>query len=216
VTGTAIQHVSASGNVMFDWSPFDHMDVDISVLEPADRSGSSINWTHGNSLDIDGDGNLLVSFRNLDEIVSIDSRTGQIRWRMGGARNQFAFANSAERPFRRQHSVRSVGKGILHLLDNLGQAGASRLERYAYDESIRAAALVMSHSSSDGAIAQTGGTVQRVSGNRTLVSFGSGGNVEEVDEGNRIVWRIDGNPGYVFRAQRIQSLYKPGGTGEAR
>jgi hypothetical protein len=26
-----------------------------------------------------------------------------------------------------------------------------------------------------------------------------------------VVWRIEGNPGYVFRAQRIRSLYRPGG-----
>jgi outer membrane protein assembly factor BamB len=216
VTGTAIQHVSASGAVTFDWSPFDHMDVDISVLDPADKSGGSINWTHGNSLDLDVDGNILVSFRNLDEILKVDSRTGQIIWRMGGSRNQFSFENTTGSPFRRQHSVRSVANGELHLLDNLGQDGASRLERYEYDEVRRVARLVMSHSSSEGVIAQTGGTVQRVPGNRTLVSFGSGGNVEEVDESQEVVWRIDGNPGYVFRAQRIYSLYKPGGMGEAR
>jgi hypothetical protein len=34
--------------------------------------------------------------------------------------------------------------------------------------------------------------------------------VEEVDDAGAIVWRIEGNPGYVFRAHRIRSLYTPG------
>jgi len=42
------------------------------------------------------------------------------------------------------------------------------------------------------------------------VSFGTAGRVEEYDSEGRVVWQIDGNPGYVFRAQRIRSLYNPG------
>jgi hypothetical protein len=34
--------------------------------------------------------------------------------------------------------------------------------------------------------------------------------VEEYDAAGNVVWRIEGEPGYVFRAQRIISLYQPG------
>ena len=34
--------------------------------------------------------------------------------------------------------------------------------------------------------------------------------VQEYDSAGQMVWRIDGNAGYVFRAQRIRSLYHPG------
>jgi len=40
--------------------------------------------------------------------------------------------------------------------------------------------------------------------------FGTAGRVEEYDSAGRVVWQIDGNPGYVFRAQRVRSLYNPG------
>jgi hypothetical protein len=43
-----------------------------------------------------------------------------------------------------------------------------------------------------------------------MVSFGTEGRVQEVDAEGRVVWQIEGNPGYVFRAQRIRSLYNPG------
>ena len=215
VMGTAVQHFSAAGNLLFEWSPFDHMDIDISGLDPADRAGAFVNWTHGNSFDIDTDGNLLISYRNLDEIVKVDSRTGALVWRMGGTRSQFAMDPPLQ-PFRRQHSVRATARGEIALLDNLGHSGPSRMERYQFDESARTAKLIVSHASSAGVVALTGGTVQQISGSRTLVSFGSGGNVEEVDSAGNVVWKLDGNPGYVFRAQRIRSLARPGAMGEAR
>jgi hypothetical protein len=52
--------------------------------------------------------------------------------------------------------------------------------------------------------------VQPLTGGRMLVSYGTSGRVEEYDALGAVQWRIQGNPGYVFRAQRIQSLYAPG------
>jgi hypothetical protein len=69
---------------------------------------------------------------------------------------------------------------------------------------------VASYGSSPGVSAQLGGSVQQLPGGRTLVSFGTAGRVEEYDSAGNVVWRIEGNPGYVFRAQRIRSLYAPG------
>jgi hypothetical protein len=215
VLGTAVQRFSATGTLLFEWSPFDHLEVDVAGLDPADRNGAVVNWTHGNSFDIDFDGNLLISYRNLDEILKIDVGTGSVMWRMGGRQSHFDISSAAQ-PFRRQHSVRATARGELTLLDNLGHAGPSRMERYRYDEATHSAQLIASHTSSAGVTALTGGTVQQLSNGRTLVSFGSGGNVEEVDAAGKVVWKLDGNPGYVFRAQRIVSLSRPGAMGEGR
>jgi hypothetical protein len=48
-----------------------------------------------------------------------------------------------------------------------------------------------------------------------LAAFGDGRRVEELDANGNVIWRIEGDPGYIFRAQRITSLYKPG-VGTAR
>lgn len=210
VSGTGVQHIGAQGQLVFEWYPFDHMPVDLDVLDPADRSAIPINWTHGNALDLDADGNLLVSLRNLSEITKIDTRTGDVIWRMGGKRNQFTFENTPAPAFSRQHGVRSRGGGKLQLLDNLGDPSASRVERYEYDERSRTVRQLSSFASSDGVIARVGGTAQPLPSGRTLVSFGNGGSVEETDASGNVVWRITGNPGYVFRAHRIRSLYRPG------
>src|SRR6185369_15660169 len=105
--------ISASGEVLFNWSPFDHLAVDLQGVDGPDRTATPINWTHGNALDLDTDGNLLLSFRNTSEIIKIDTRTGAVVWRMGGSHNQFTFVDVTLPAFARQHGVRSTGPGRL-------------------------------------------------------------------------------------------------------
>ena len=207
VTGTVVQHVGAAGELLFQWSPFDHFLItDVNVAE---RSGANVNWTHGNALDIDTAGNLFVSFRNLSEITKIDTKTGAVVWRLGGLRNQFDFAGEQMPPFARQHGMRLYGPGALLLLDNVGDPTESRAKRYTIEEPSHSAHLVQSHGW-PGIVTEIGGSVQNLSGGRTLVSFGTAGRVEEYDATGRVTWRIEGNAGYIFRAQRIKSLYAPG------
>jgi hypothetical protein len=208
VTGTAIQHMSASGNLLFQWTPFDHFEI--TDLDQASRSGTSVNWTHGNSIDLDAAGNLVVSFRNLNEITTIDTRTGAVLSRMGGSRNQVTIEDTSATAFSFQHGVRVTAQGQLQLLDNFGDSTSSRVLRYDYDARSHTARLASSYRPTPAAVSQTGGSAQELPGGRTLVSFGPAGRVEEYDASGRVVWRIEGNPGYVFRAQRIRSLYSPG------
>jgi hypothetical protein len=206
VTATTVQHVSAGGELLFAWNPFDHFDI--ADLDAANRSGPTVNWTHGNALDLDAQRNLLVSFRNLSEITKIDTNTGAVVWRLGGARNEFAFEGTELPAFHYQHSVRVTGPGSILLLDNLGNAHGSRAERYTLDEANHSARLVAAYGP-DGIVAQLGGTAQALPGGRTLVTFGSAGRVEEYDDHGAVVWRIEGEPGYVFNAQRIAALVGP-------
>ena len=207
VTGTVVQHLSASGALLFEWSPFDHFEI--TDLPAADRLGETVNWTHGNALDLDTDGNLLVSFRSLGEITRINSTTGRVEWRMGGLRNEFSFQDAAAPPFAGQHGVRHYGPRSFVLLDNLGNPGGTHAERYEYDAQGRTARLLGAVGSLPPVAVQLGGTTQDLPGGRTLVSYGSAGRVEEYDAAGDVVWRIE-SPGYVFRAQRIHSLYRPG------
>jgi hypothetical protein len=207
VTGTVIQHVSAAGALLFQWTPFEHFDI--ADLHAAERSGPLVNWTHGNALALDAEGHLLVSSRNLNEITKIDTRTGRVVWRMSGVRNQFTFQGTTTPAFARQHGLRATAANQLLILDNSGDDGESKAERYVYDERTSTAHKIASYSSMPPIVAQVGGTVQDLPGGHTLVSFGSAGRVEEYDASGSVVWRLE-QPGYVFRAQRIQSLYEPG------
>jgi hypothetical protein len=169
-----------------------------------------VNWTHGNALDLAPDGNLIVSFRNLGEITKIDVKTGAVMWRLGGRRNAFTIVDAPAAGFVGQHGVRVAGQGAVLLLDNLGTPGESRAERYALDERAMTARLVGSYSAVPAAVTEIGGSVQGLSAGHTLVSFGMAGRVEEYDAAGRVAWRVEPTGSYVFRAQRIRSLYAPG------
>jgi hypothetical protein len=208
VAGSDVQHVAKDGTLLFAWSPFDHFAI--TDGQPADYTGPNVNWTHGNALDLEPDGNLIVSFRNLGEVTKINTLTGAVIWRLGGRGNQFTFVDQSAAIFAGQHSVRIGGTGELLLLDNLGNPGESRGERYLLDEASYTATLTHSYSGAPGVVTQIGGSVQNLPGGRTLVSFGTAGRVEEYDASGEVEWSIQGNAGYVFRAQRIRSLYAPG------
>jgi hypothetical protein len=207
VTGTVVQHVGPSGALLFQWSPFDHFDI--ADADPADRRNANVNWTHGNALDVDSQGDVYVSFRNQSEITKIDTKTGAVVWRMGGVRNQFEFPGEPMPPFVHQHGLRLHAPGSLLLLDNIGNPTESLAKRYTFDAATHSAHLMQSYGWPS-VVTEIGGSVQDVAGGRTLVSFGTAGRVEEYDAAGRVTWRIDGNAGYIFRAQRIRSLYAPG------
>jgi hypothetical protein len=206
VTGTVVQHIGPDQQPLFEWSAFDHFSIE--DLDPADRAGPTVNFTHGNAIDLDRNGNLLISFRSLSEITSVDTHRGFVQWRMGGRANQFTFTDMP--PFRSQHGLRVGANGSLVLLDNLGDPASSRAERMQVDEIGYTVHLGGTAAPAPPTVAQLGGTTQPLPGGGLLVAFGNGNRVQEFDAGGAIVWEIQGNSGYVFRATRIRSLYNPG------
>lgn len=209
VTGTVVQHVDAGGARLFSWSAFDHFAI--TDLDSASRAGPAVNWTHGNAITLDGAGHLLVSFRSLSEITKIDLATGAVLWRFGGLANKFTVSGTGA-PFVGQHGLRLAGPHALLMLDNRGVSAGSRGEQYALDEANRLAQLTATYSAGPPVIATLGGSTQPLPRGHLLVAYGNGNRVQEYDAGGSVVWEIHGNPGYVFRAQRIASLYNPGGT----
>lgn len=207
VTGTVIQHISASGDVLFEWNALDHFEL--TDLPASDRDGSAVNFTHGNGLEIDLDGNLIASFRSLSEITKIDVNSGEVLWRFGGLANEFTFLNDPKGTFRRQHGIRHAGPSTLQFLDN-GLTAPSRLVRYLIDPLDRTALLTMSFEDAPTTFTLVGGSTAYYPNGHGLVSFGQDGRVVEVDAGGNRAWELTGVDGmYVFRAERIRSLYDP-------
>ncbi|HKS06784.1 MAG TPA: arylsulfotransferase family protein [Gemmatimonadaceae bacterium] len=208
VTAAEIQQIGANGILQFSWSAFDYLDI--TDLDPASRGGAVVNWTHANAIALNDDGTLVVSFRNLNEIIAINTSTGSIDWRLGGMRDDYGLAACCGTLFSRQHGVRFTADGNVVLLDNSGTPGDSRVRRYSLDVAQRQAQSRGAFSATPPVVAGVGGSVQELPSGNILAAFGDGARVEEINANGDVVWRIDGNPGYVFRAQRIASLYAPG------
>ncbi len=208
VTATVVQHLSAAGALLWEWNAFDHFLI--TDLPAADRSGPNVNFTHGNGVGFDTDGNLLLGFRSLSEITKVNSTTGAVIWRFGGLRNEFTLSNDPQGGFYRQHGVRPAGAGTVQVLDNR-PAPPSRLVRYVLNPTTHTAVMDWQFIDAPATFTLVGGSTQYHPDGHGTVSFGQAGRVIEVDATGNRVWELTGLNGvYVFRVQRIGSLYAAG------
>ena len=115
VFGAVIQELDSAKNVVFRWSTWDHFQItdvtNMSLRAPV------IDYTHLNSVALDNDGNLIASFRHMDEVTKINRTNGKIIWRWGGKNNYFEFKGDTMR-FSQQHDVRRIANGHITMFDN--------------------------------------------------------------------------------------------------
>lgn len=174
VKGGIIQELDENKNLVFEWKTFDHFqfdDVDSAWLS----SPQNVDWTHNNAIEVDTDGNYLLSSRYFNEITKISKATGNIIWRLGGKRNQFTFINDNLKLWG-QHDIRRLPNGHITIFDN-GKNGvpvthAARGVEYQLDEINKTATLVWSYSQNPNAASSFTGNVQRLSNGNTVMSFG--------------------------------------------
>jgi hypothetical protein len=172
VTGLVIQELDPSKNVIFQWRSWDHFQI-TDINDTTGLTGAGINYCHGNALEVDTDGNIMISSRNMDEITKIDVSTGNIIWRMGGKNNQFTFPNDADQ-FCYQHDIRRIANGNVTLFanGNCYTPPISRAKEYQLDEVNKIATLVWSYSHPTNLYARAMGNVQRLPGGQTHINWG--------------------------------------------
>jgi hypothetical protein len=175
VSESVIQGFSPSHKKVFQWSPWDHFDIKDLVLDDP-RSGS-MRFPHMNAIDIDDDGQLILSSRHLSEITKINLQTGDIIWRLGGAHNQFTFVNDPLMGFTGQHDIRVLGNGHYTLFDNgnLHDPPVSRAVEYVLDPVKKTATLVWEFRNPPGtSYSYYMGNVQRLPNGNTLINWAVG------------------------------------------
>src|SRR5512140_989829 len=110
VMDCVVQEVDlVTGALRFEWHSGDHIDPEESYIAPPTKAGAVYDYIHANAIDIDTDGDLLVSARNTSAIYKVDRSSGDVIWRMGGKRSDFAVAPDAS--FGWQHDVRRRSDG---------------------------------------------------------------------------------------------------------
>jgi len=117
VIGFVIQELDADHNVVFQWRSWDHFDI--LDANHTDFTAGRVDYVHGNAFEIDNDGNLMMSNRNMEEITKIDLVTGEIIWRLGlhAKNNMFTFTNDTV-GFSWQHDIRRLDNGNITVYDN--------------------------------------------------------------------------------------------------
>jgi hypothetical protein len=105
-----------TGRLLFEWHSLDHVELAESYYKLPRNERLTFDYFHINSIEVDSDGNLLVSARNTHTIYKVNRRTGSVIWRLGGRRSDFTFPKQVR--FAWQHDARRMADGTLTLFDN--------------------------------------------------------------------------------------------------
>jgi hypothetical protein len=179
----------ATGGVVWEWHSADHVPVTEGMTPP--KSDRPHDYFHLNAVDVDRDGNLLLSGRNVHAIYKIDRRTGAIMWRLGGRRSDFSFGPGAHFAF--QHDVERRADGTLSLFDNEAtppQADQSRGLILRLDRRRRRVTLVRAYTHPDRLLAGAEGNLQTLPRGHVLMSWGPQRHVSELSRRGRLLFDL--------------------------
>jgi len=110
---------------VFDWSSAAHIGFSESYQKYSDSA--PFDPVHVNSVDITPDGKLFVSARNTWTIYKVDPATGEIIWRLGGKKSDFALGPGVR--FAWQHDARTHADGTITLFDDEGDPPEAKQSR---------------------------------------------------------------------------------------
>jgi hypothetical protein len=107
-------HGIHTGKVLFQWDSLRHVPLSKTYI-PNPGRGGTWDYFHGNSIDQDSDGNLIVSARNTWGIYKISVRTGRIMWQVGAEGD-----SRLKTPWCFQHDASALGDDEYSVFDDGG------------------------------------------------------------------------------------------------
>jgi hypothetical protein len=175
----------ASGAVLLEWHSLEH----ISLQESYAPVTADWDFFHINSVDFDGDGNLLISSRSCHTLYKLD-RAGRILWRLGGKHSDFAMGPGAT--FAWQHDARRQPDGTLTVFDNGATPAVEKLSRglvLDVDEQAMTASMLRQYTHAHpGILAGSQGSMQPLANGNVFVGWGEAPRVSEFHPSGRIVF----------------------------
>jgi hypothetical protein len=172
VLDNVVQQFTAADELIFQWRAWDYMNV-LSQQQFIDDTSASFDFPHMNSIDVDDDGNILLSSRSSSECTKIDRDTGDVIWRLGGSSSTLTFINDPLNGPRQQHGFRALGGGHYILFDdgNLHNPSVSRAVEYVVDPVAKTATLVWQFRDTPDKYAYYMGNVQRLTNGNTHINW---------------------------------------------
>jgi hypothetical protein len=209
LTDSAVQEYSLStGKLLYSWDAYDHISLsDSHALPPT--NGFPWDAYHVNSIELEGNGKVLVSMRDTWAAYQVDVPSGRIEWTLGGKHSSFRFGPNAD--FQWQHDV-ALRNGDVTLFDDhccqitgsgtyLSPEGPSRGLVLHLDLAAKTARLVQEVRHDPEAHAAYMGSLQRAAKGNFVVGWGAAPYISEYSSDGRVV--LDGklpSPDLTYRA----------------
>ena len=227
VTGEALWEWSPElGTVVKRWSAFDHLDWRTERGRESTRSNAG-NWLHGNGIQYGPRGNVIMSLRNINQVISIAPDFQSVEWRLGGDNPTLAVPDGDR--FFGQHYVSEPELNHLLVYDNgFERPGCvdppnspcyTRAIEYVIDRGANTATKVWEYRHSPDIFAALVGSARRLPNGNTVVLFGmsvqnqSSGPITavEVTAVGQVQWRLtfpnpSQGPSRLYRLTPVESL----------
>ena len=212
-----IEEVSATGKSLWSWKSADHFAITDSILPqvfiPLTSVGASstpvMDIAHLNSIEDDGQGGIIASFRNTSAVYRIIKATGQIDWKLGGTTTPQSLTvigdEATDRHVGGQHDARVLPDGTISVMDNgWGTTRGARVARWRIDRAAHTATLV--ESLADPTIGKSicCGSARRGADGSWLVDYGAIAYVRAYDKAQKQVFSLHfTDHGLTYRATPI-------------
>ena len=189
----------ATGRLELEWRSLDH----VSMRESYAPVEANWDFFHINSVDLDNDGNLLVSSRSMQTIYKLD-RSGRILWRLGGKSSDFEIGPGAN--FAWQHDARRQPDGTFTVFDNGATPVVEKLSRgliLDVDEQAMTSTLLHQYTHPK-ILAASQGSVQLLENGNVFVGWGEIPRVSEFRRSGEMVFDAELGEKYEsYRAFRL-------------
>ncbi len=214
VTEGVVQEIEvASGRVLFEWHSLDHVGLDESHQPPPKSATSAYDYFHLNSVNLDADGNILISSRHTWTVYKLDRHTGAVIWRLGGKKSDFDLGPGVA--FAWQHNpLVADGPDMVRIFDN-ESAGTpvlpySRVIWVRHDDVRKTATLERWFKHPENLSAGSQGNSQALENGDTFVGWGQVGRYSEFDRDGNLLLDAAFAPGYnTYRAYRHEWRGEP-------
>src|SRR3954447_16313222 len=210
----------ASGRVLFEWHSWPRVGLAESYegIPKGEDKDDDWDYFHLNAIDVDDDGNLLLSARHTHAIYKVRKSDGKILWRLGGKRSDFTLGEGAS--FAWQHDIRRQPDGTLTLFDTgasrppdskTAPQPHSRVLVLRLDAAAKRAELVRSYSHPRKLLSTSQGNAQFLLDGHVLVGWGSNRYVTEFDRAGNVLLDLTFGTGKAdsYRAYRATWVGHP-------
>jgi len=202
-----------TGRVLFEWRSVGHVPINDSYWQLKKTHGKYVpyDYFHINSIDVEPDGNFLVSARNTHALYEIDRHTGKVLWRLGGKSSDFKMGKGTQ--FNWQHDARRHPDGTISVFDD----GAfpkvedhSRALILRPDMAKKRVSLVHAYVSPEKLLARHQGGMQILPNKHVFVGWGSEPYFTEFAPDGKVVFHAHfGKKMDSYRAYRFQWVGRP-------
>ena len=189
-----------TGRVLFEWHSYPQVGIAESYAPPpkakAGAKAPPYDYFHMNSIEVEPNGNFLVSARNTHALYEIDRKTKKVLWRLGGKKSDFKMGAGTN--FAWQHDERRHADGTITIFDNGAAPPVEKFSRVlVLRTSAKKATLVRSYHHPQRLLAPFEGNAQFLPNGNIVVGWGAQPYVSELSRTGALLFDAyfgDGKP----------------------